>query len=54
MSSDSNSTTGDESCCSFSFLVEGVEVGTVVDFGAEEAELELGWVELKARRRVGG
>ena len=41
MSSNSNSTTGDESC-SFSFLVEGVEVEIVMDFSAKEVEFRLG------------
>jgi len=56
MSSGSNSTIGDEGCCSFSFPTEGVGVGTVVDFGAKEVELGSGGerAELGEMQRVGG
>jgi len=54
--SSSNSTTRVEGCCSFSFPAEGVGVGTVVDFNAEEVELRSrgGEAELGAMRRAGG
>ena len=52
----SDSTTGDGVCYSFSFLVEDVKVGAIVDFGANEVELGSGGgrVELGLMRSVGG